>query len=177
MDWWPFSKTYRHKCPDGSVKVVYRNVDDAFPLFIPGWQAKVGADVKIPQTGQGGVQADYATKIQGLLYGLDELNQSLMMKFRGAYVTYQSDPCANGNAFQQQINAILEGQHKLTAVKTQMQALIHLAELNPTSPEVFNIYKDIVRQIGNFAAAPAATLEIEESRAIAKKWIGGQNDG
>jgi hypothetical protein len=124
---WPFSKTYQHKCPDGSVKVVYKNIDDAFPLFLPGWQAAVSSEVTVPNVGAGSVRAEYADKIQGLLYGLDELNQSLMMKFRGVYVAYQSDPCANGGNFQRQIEGLLDGQHKLTVVKTQIQALIRLA--------------------------------------------------
>src|SRR5258705_9559056 len=35
------------------------------------------------------------TKIQGLLFSLDELNQSLMMNFRGAYLAFATDPCGN----------------------------------------------------------------------------------
>ncbi|HSG38916.1 MAG TPA: hypothetical protein VLE27_04695, partial [Thermoanaerobaculia bacterium] len=83
---WPFAKTYRVRCPDGTVKTLHRNVDDAFPLFIPGWQGNVDAELKALEAIPARLRAKYETKIQGLLYRLDELNQSLMMNFRGAYV-------------------------------------------------------------------------------------------
>src|SRR5581483_10028272 len=63
---WLLPKTYKHKCHDGSVKVVYRHVDDAFPFYLPGWKAKVDANGKIPVTAQGGIKAEYESKIQGL---------------------------------------------------------------------------------------------------------------
>jgi hypothetical protein len=55
---WPFSKTYKIKCPDGTIKTVYRNIDHAFPLFIPGWQADIAADVKAQELGAAHLKAE-----------------------------------------------------------------------------------------------------------------------
>ena len=100
---WPYSKTYKHKCPDETIKIVYKNIDDAFPLFIPGWEGKVKNNVKAIESISVSMDADYATKIQGLLYDLNEFNQSLVMNFRTIYAYFQSDPCSNNNFFQRQI--------------------------------------------------------------------------
>jgi hypothetical protein len=56
---WPFSKTYRVKCPDGSVKSVYRHVDDAFPLYIQGWQGDFNAEIKAMEAGGGRTKPTY----------------------------------------------------------------------------------------------------------------------
>ena len=89
---WPLSKTYKVKSPDGHVKTVYRNVDDAFPLFIPGWKANINAAGKFLERLSGEIRAEYSTAIHGMLFALDELNQGLMMTFRAAYIVYQNDP-------------------------------------------------------------------------------------
>lgn len=95
----PFSKTYVIKCPDGTTRIIYKNVDKAFPLCIPGWQGKMGATIEAVKGEPANLNAEYQTQIQGLLYSLDELNQSLMMTFRAAYVSYQSNPCQNTASF------------------------------------------------------------------------------
>ena len=114
---WPFSPTYRHKCPDGTIKTVYKNVDRAFPLYIPGWQGNVAADVKAQEIGTGELKAEYASKIQGLLFGLDELNQSQMMHFRGAYVAYSADPCGNSDLLKRQVETILREQTRFQMIR------------------------------------------------------------
>lgn len=174
---WFISKTYRHKCPNGAVKIVYRSIDDAFPLFLPGWQAKIAADIKVPEVGAAGVKADCVTKIDGLLFNLDELNNSLMMKFRGAYVAFQTDPCANSGALQHQVQTISNQHHQLLVVKIQIQAFVELAKISKNDEQVVQAYWAIVRQLGDGAGAPAAALAIAESREEARKWAGGADVG
>ena len=43
----PFWRTYKVRCRDGSVKTVYRDVNDAFPLFISGSDGKVIASADV----------------------------------------------------------------------------------------------------------------------------------
>lgn len=170
---WPFSKTYKHRCPDGSVKTVYRNVDHAFPLFIPGWQANMGAAIKAQELGTGEIKGEYASKIQGLLFSLDELNQSLMMNFRGAYVAFATDPCVNGALLNRQVETILREQHRLQLVRVQIRALIALAGSQRNSHEkVMDAFQRIVDQVGGRAVvSEAAADEIAGSRDAVRRWI------
>jgi hypothetical protein len=146
-----FSKTYAVKCPDGSVKYIYKNIDHAFPLYIPGWQSKVVSGLEGIESIKANISADYTTKIQGLIFNLDEFNQGIMFAFRGAYTTFSSDPCENSNFFSRQIEKILDDQRRLLSLKMQIQALIKLAELHPQNPDGFiPAFLNIVHRIGNF---------------------------
>lgn len=169
---WPFARTRTHQCPDGSTKIVYRNVDDAFPLFIPGWQANITAAVVPPRAPNVHVAGQYASRIHGLLFALDELNQSLMMNFRGAYVAYSSDPCGNAGLLQRQVDYILREQHRVQMVRVQIQGLIALAESQPGNHEgVTELFQTIVHAIGGPATAEAADDEIRNARQIMDRWI------
>lgn len=54
---WPFSRTYEVRCPDGSVRTVYKHVDDAFPLHVRNWRARFAADVAVPDVAGAGDKA------------------------------------------------------------------------------------------------------------------------
>jgi len=87
----------------------------------------MAAAAKAQELGTAELRADYATKIEGLLFSLDELNQSLMMNFRGAYVAYTTDPCGNGAMLNRQVENILREQHRFQLVRVQIRALVSLA--------------------------------------------------
>jgi len=127
---WPFSKTYKVKGPNGRIKRVYRDVNDAFPLYIKGWKANLEAAGKVLDKASGDIKAEYATAIHGLLFSLDELNNVLMMKFRVAYVYYQSDPFENSGFFERAIGKILDGHGRLKAHSLKINGLIELAKYN-----------------------------------------------
>ena len=170
-----FFRTYKHRCPDGSVKTVYRNVDDAFPFFLPGWKAKIEGNVKVPVTAQGGLKGEYEKKIQGLLFGLDDLNQGLMMTFRGAYVAFQTDPCSGYDFLMRAVSDVLREQQRLLKIRLQIDGLISLAKTSKDAAALVPLYKSIVDQVGGPAIADAAVIEIHELAEDAKNWIGGRN--
>ena len=169
---WPFSKRYHIHCPDGTIKTVYKNVDNAFPLFIPGWKGDIGADIKGLEQASANVRATYEGKIQGLLFSLDDRNQSLMMTFRGIYMVYTSDPCSGSGFFERQVAKLLEEQHRLFVLRTEIQALIELAKNHPERGDlILSLFHSVVERLGGKSISEAAALEIAESRAIAKEWI------
>lgn len=175
--WWPFSKTYNRRCSDGTVKTVYKNIDDAFPLHIPGWQGNLSATVKGLEQIEGSVKADFTSKIHGLLYTLDELNQGLMMTFRGAYVVYQNDPCSHAEFFEREVAKLLDEQHRLRTLKMQIEALITLASKSTQESEKFlNIFSEIVQKLGNYSAPKVASSEINDARNIVKSIVGDDHN-
>jgi hypothetical protein len=172
---WPFSRTYKVRCPDGSEKVVYKNIDDAFPLFLPGFKASLDGGTKIPATANAEIRAVYESKIQGLLFGLEELNQDLMMKFRSAYVVYQSDPCGGHHFLQRQIELILHEQSRFKRVRLQIDGLIALVKSSKSVGDCMPIFQDIVQQVGGGTVREAIVMEIKDATSVAKKWIGKPN--
>jgi len=158
------------------VKIVYKNINDAFPLCIPGWQGKMESSLEAIKGAPVKMKAEYATKIAGLLYSLDDLNQNLMMTFRGVYAVYQADPCNEDGFFRRQVEKIIHDQNRLTTYRAKIRSLITIAEINPNSPEeVLPLFKEIANELGGASLHEAVTLEIAETRAIAKEWIGGKH--
>jgi hypothetical protein len=174
----PFSRTYVVRCPDGTTRIVYKHVDQAFPLCIPGWQGKMAASIEAVKGAPATLSAEYQSKIQGLLYSLDELNQSLMMAFRAVYVSYQSNPCQNSSSLDRQVERMIQEHNRLTSLRVKIRGLITLAEMNPNHPEqVIPIFQNIVHEIGGPSVPVAASIEIAEARAEMKRLAGGQHGG
>jgi hypothetical protein len=168
-----FGKTYRVKCPDGSHKWVHRNVDDAFPLYIKGYQGDVNAELTGLSEVSASAGATYATKIQGLLFGLDELNQGLMIHFRGVYLVYMSDPCGNAPFLQREVQKLLGEQQRLVRLRIQIRALIELARNHPEDTNsIVDHFQKIAGSMGGPALAEASRAEITEARKIAGEWAG-----
>lgn len=171
----PFTKRYRVKCPDGSIKIIYKKVDEAFPLFIPGWKGDITADIKAFEQVPASVKAAYESKIQGLLFSLDDRNQSLMITFRTVYLLYMSDPCSNGPLFARQIEKIVEEQRQLALLKIRIGAFIELVKAQPKAGEAILLaFNDIVQELGGGQIGDAAAIEIEGARRAVRGWIGGR---
>jgi hypothetical protein len=172
-----FSGIYHLRCPDGTLRTIYTDIDVAFPLFIEGWNAKLAAGLKASDLGTGELKGEYATKIEGLLFGLDELNRSLMMNFRSAYIAYSADPCANSGMLGRQIESIRTEQHRLQLLRLQIQTLATLAASKQSNHErIMDAFQEIVQRIGGPAVASGATAEISDNRRLMNKWIGESDD-
>jgi hypothetical protein len=160
FNWSPFSKTYSVKCPDGSRRIVHKDIDNAFPLAIPGWQSNVRAKVQADAKLGAELDANYATKIDGLLVALDERNNSLMLDFRAAYVVFQADPCNNNGHLLRSIDRITERRNQIAAKTLQIGALVTLAKEQPANRRAFiEIFSDIVRGL-----VPEGVAELEVAR-------------
>ncbi|MGN6568104.1 MAG: hypothetical protein ACTHJ0_09135, partial [Flavipsychrobacter sp.] len=90
-------------------------------------QAKFDADLSFQKKSLGRLNVEHADKISGLLYAINEQNQSLMMGFRLAYIAYQADPCHNQEYLIRQAEELNMGQQRLMELKTQISGLISLA--------------------------------------------------
>ena len=174
---WLFSKTYQHKCPDGSVKVVFKNVDDAFPLFIPGWKGEVAADVKTSEIAIAQLKAEYTSSIHGLFVSISEFNESLMLMFRGAYLAYTTDPCTDNGTFQRQVDQMLNDQRVLQMVRVEFRALMQFAAAKqPNHEKIMEAFQNIVQQLRiGPAVAVAATAEISDNRERMNKLIANRS--
>jgi hypothetical protein len=174
---WSWGKTYSVTCRDGTRKTVYRDVDDAFPLFIPGWQGDLSAGgsgsaqaVGIDEL-KGEARASYTSKIQGLLFAIDDLTQTVMINFRTVYVTFATDPCSNGGFLQRQVEKLVAEQQRISRLRIQVRALIELAKNQPNETvQILTIFKDVAGNLGGTFAVEAVKVEIAEARQLADRW-------
>lgn len=172
----PFTRSYDVRCQDGSVKRVYRNADHAFPLSVTGYDANFRANVSSELLGDGELGGGLRTKVEGLLYGLSEINEGLMMSFRAAYIAYQTDPCSNNEFFVNQISQINEEQRRLRALKMQIRGYVDLAKNRPNDVEnLAQLYTDLVGNIGSAVMGNAGVPEaINLSKDAAHQLMEGE---
>lgn len=174
--WNPFSPTYTVKCPDGIKKILYKKVEDAFPLFIEGWEANVSTKIKKEALINGELDGSYKTKVDGLLYGLDEINNGMMLSFRSAYIGYQTDPCTNNSFLLTQIEKINEEQRRLRALKMQILGYVEMVKNNTDNTEsIAELYNDLIHKIGSPNLSNTGVLDaISSSTSAAKELMGGK---
>lgn len=166
-------KTEKRQCPDGSVKVVYRSIDDAFPLALKDFKAKVDVDLAaLSDVPAGSVGTQYEKSIAGLLYTLGDRNQSLMMTFRAVYETYRSDPCTYDDFLRRQVELIISETNRHTEIQLSLSALIGLAQAQTIEPDgALALLHDLIRQVGGPGVAAAAAEHVQEAKLDARQWL------
>lgn len=173
---WFFSKTFKQRCPDGTIRHIHKNIDKAMPLALKDMQTKFDADLSTQKKSLGLLNVEYADKISGLLYAINEQNQSLMMGFRLAYIAYQSDPCNNNEYLIHQAEELNLGQQKLMELKTQISGLISLAAVYPNDSEkILALYQKIISKIDDEYML-ATKSAINDNRQNIAYWIKGKKD-
>jgi hypothetical protein len=126
---------YRVKCPDGSMKLVYRNVDDAFPLVFRGLETEFYTAKGRLDALSASIDDKHRSMIESLLGAADEANNALMAKFRAAYLVYTTDPCSQSEYLATQLNQISEEYNRLTRVEHRVLSLISLVASKPTDTD------------------------------------------
>jgi len=166
-------RTYKHRCPDGTHRIIHRNIDDAFPLALKGVQAKIELDLaKLTDSAAGTLGTEYRESIAGLLYSLGDLNQSLMMGFRAVYAAYQADPCNNSEFLTRQVARMVEETQRHTEIQVRISGLIGLAQTDGIEREETQpIFRELVREVGGGSVMLAAAADVEQAKEDARRWI------
>ena len=166
----PGQKTYRKKCPDGTDRVVYYNVDDAFPLYTRDWTASFGAVLTQSQALDGGVSAELSRQLSGWLVELDEANRSMQTKFRTAYVNYQTEPCSGLERFNRRIEEIDKAESELRKIEIEFRGAVGLLNAGASEETVHKLVSRILGQIPT--AEPESEIdEFHRAQAESQKWM------
>lgn len=179
---WLFGKTYSVRCRDGSIKEVYRSVDVACPLYIPGVEREVsakgsGTAKSVGLSLKGEAKKKYEKKIEALVFGIDELTQTVMINFRSVYLAFSSDPCSNNSFFLRQVEMLVGEQQRIAKLRIQAGTLISLVQAQPDNVvEIMGLFKQLALNIGGNLGAEVikeeAKKEINEARQLADDWAG-----
>lgn len=156
--------------------MVYRNIDDALPLYLNDSNAKVEMGLTDLSGTGGKVSGAYETHIRGLAFQLSELNENIVFEFRMAYLVYQSHPCEEQAAFSRRVENMSLRLSELYGARLQFQALVELASTRPDdNAEVWEAFSRIAGVLGGPEFGKAASTAIRSSRANVQLWIAGQS--
>ena len=166
-----FFKRFKRKCPDGTVHWVYRNIDDAFPLFVSDKDTSLDSKINIDGIANGEVGAKYASRVKGLLFEMDSANRNIMIDFRGVYSVYQAEPCGNGKFFRVKVSEIIEDHKNLIQLKTKIEGLVSVLIANTVSEDGFlSAYLNIVNDYGKYVPNQATEAKMTQMKNEVKDW-------
>lgn len=171
--WWPFGKTYTHKCPDGSIAIIHRDINTLFPLGLRDYDASAKAGGKVDEFGSLNVDLKYKSGVKSVLVAIDELNGSYIFDCRSAYSTYLTDPCGKREFLERATDRIRESRHRLVGLRMRVNALIEVLRVNPQgSPAASDTLCELKQSLGLADPAEAAAEAIAAAAADAQKMIG-----
>jgi hypothetical protein len=166
-----FSRKEKHVCPDGTVRYTHRNADAAFPLYIANTDKKSSGELKGLKGISTKISKEDKTKIQETLYALDDFNNTLMLKFRSAYVLFETNPCAGYQTFSDEILKINSDHQKMLVLKTKISLYVGMSGNLP-----FEVLSNgILKLMEDYNVAEYSSTAIHENRDLMKK-LKNQND-
>ena len=164
----PLFRSYFVRCPSGKFKRVFWNADRAFPLVIPGVEAKLSAGIDTDLLQNSSLGAEYKKKADALLFQLDELSGDLSLLFRGAYVLYQTDPCEHGKELALRIRQITERHQTLRTARLEIRKYVDMIRPETTPSSLAQKYAELVDLL-KLTDSRAVTDAMDMSRAAVQK--------
>lgn len=178
----PWSRTYQVKCPDGSTRTVHKKIDDAFPLDLRSSQSKFSAKANDGISAlSASISGEHRSTVENLLVAIDSKNNTLMVKFRAAYLVYMTNPCAKGEYLADTISQLIEMHDRLTEVELGTQSLIELVKSQPSNTDaILSLFGQLIGKLGPTNSlelnGQAARIAIKNAREEAGKWIRSTDD-
>lgn len=171
----PWSKTYRVKCADGTTRVVYKDVNRAIPIELRSTTTKAKASVDGLGAASADVSASRANDVRNVLISLSDRNESLVLNYRMAYLSFMSNPCGGFEEFQSFNREVTREQNQLVKAQMLANTLIELARRGSGTPDFERLYSQIVDLLGpdQHTAPMASEIAIKQARADVSEWIAG----
>lgn len=173
----PFFRTYKIKCPDGTTRIVHKSIDDVFPLSIGEGKSKLDGTLKVPEIVDAKFGAEISNAIKSAMFSIDENNNSLILEQRAAYSGYATNPCGQANWYQRRIEDLSNRRHFLQQQARVLDALLTLAQ-RPTasSDQILGMLGQIVDRLSPEEAALITVNAMDRSERTAIEMTHGIED-
>jgi len=170
-------EVYKVRCPDGRKLAVHRDINTAFPLFLPNLVASGKGTLQDLAGNSVELGAELRKGVDGLLFQLNELNDTVMVNFRVVYATYQADPCANSSFLARKVDEMTADLQRLSAIRLELKSLVDLAVASPgDGTQAWELFAEIVAK-NNLPGMPkASAIRIHDARDVAARWIEGRDE-
>lgn len=101
------------KCSDGSIRLVFRNPDKAFPFYAKEFKSNVDSALKVAKVLELKLKGQQQSIISGLFAQIDESNKNVQIALNAVYISFTTSPCTKDKWLSEQISLILERENKL----------------------------------------------------------------
>lgn len=136
------SKFHFEKCPDGTRRMVYNSIDDAFPIYCKNFSSRYKAEFDAINEAKASLSADNKSRIHELLLMLDKNNARMQLQFRSAYADYQTDACGKSDHLSREIQKITERENDNRQHQLFMDNMVLLKKSGFSDTAINNIIKE-----------------------------------
>jgi hypothetical protein len=172
FSWLPFSKQRTVRCPDGTTRYVYKNPDDAFPLFAHDFKARADAAVKAVEGLDAQLGLDFTDQISGFLVKCDTASNSVQLLFRNAYeIFYRTNPCDGWHILVEETRAIISQEHQHRQALIEVERIRAVANAGSYNREdIENAIRDGLERMAAPASLQETTTAMTRAEAGSQKW-------
>jgi hypothetical protein len=138
------------KCRDKSVREVYIDPNDAFPLWFGDTADTLKATAKALEAvrvGSAELSSETHSQIRGLLLEFDGANRSIQLQFRAVYETYKTNPCSSDNFLKTEISKIIERESFLRHLQMEADQIKHLLSQTWTEKQLTLLLRNTLLKI------------------------------
>ena len=171
--WWIFGKTRKHRCPDGTERIVFKNPDDAFPLSVKDWSTRLEGTLNAVKELQGSLGADFKNQIEGFFVQLDQANSSMQSQFRAIYVVYQTDPCGQDGYLATEIQKIIERECTLRRMQIEISKIESLRSQGFDEQELAQVLAETHTRLSKSDIEEKTSIAFQNVEKNTLAWKGG----
>jgi len=168
---WPFSKTRKIRCPDGSERIVFKSADDAFPLFARDWSANLKATTETLRELEASLDLELQQHIAGFIFQIDEVNRTMQLKFRAVYIVYLNDPCGQLGWLRQRVKEIIEDESMLRRIRMETAKIKCLIALGLDKQAIRQAIEEAVARLSKSDLEEEIFSEIQKAKKNTSAWM------
>ena len=172
-----FGRLHKIKCPDGTTRLVYHDVDLEFPIYTKEIKTNASANLDVVNQIRGELGSQYSSAVADLLVKIDSANASTQMHYRAAYATYTTNPCKNDDFLQRATDSIRfeEGKYREAGIRLQAISTILANKVGgridrETIKEISDQLKGVLQTLTRKPPAAAIAAEMAQVSDNTKSW-------
>lgn len=165
IDWF-WSNVRHYDCGEGKIRVVYKRVDEAFPLYLADYQARAKAAASAVNLARAEASLEVQEKLSEVLFRIDEKNGSAQTQFRAAYMVYAAAPCEMVEYLKEEVGKIRAHDAELRRFETYSTKIVALVKLGSSEATV-DALADVMLQT---SAEEQVGVQMEKITKLIEEW-------
>jgi hypothetical protein len=170
MDFLVFFKSRTHKCTDGRAITVFRNPNDAVPLYVKPVTSQAKASFDTAATAKADVEAQYTQSVTGIASLVTVATENFLAKFRTIYQYYSEEPCSRDAYFRDKLDELLREQRRFEYVQLQLTTLIELSHNGSDRTGIMRILSRIHNSLTSPIEHTEITRQITKAPTLTEDW-------
>lgn len=161
---------------NGRTIEVYRDPNDAIPLYVTPWSLAAKASLDAIEQAKGEVGLEYQQEILGLSELVNSESEEVLIEFKMIYAYYADSPCDREEDYRLQLFKLLDEKRKFRYIRLQMNTLIILVRNNVQPEKIMAEFETISRTITRSIDEIEMSEEFRKVGKLTDRWRNDDDD-